>query len=129
MQEMAFLFSLGALCFVPVVPAQSAPKPDPELGKLQVLVGRWTYGEYKSGFWGPGGKKQGEANYRFSLNGFVLEGQETEKSGEGQSHLLEIDAYDVANKHISSSVYTDDGTTYSAVITLAGNTITWEGTM
>jgi hypothetical protein len=130
MPKMAFLFFLVALCFVPVVHAQSAPEPEPELKKLQVLVGRWTYdGEYKSGFWGPGGKKQGEATYRFILHGFVLEGQETEKSGDGQSHLLEIDAYDVVNRHISSSVYTDDGTTYSAVISLAGNTITWEGTV
>ena len=130
MQKMASLFPLVALCFVPVVQAQSPPKPDPELKKLEVLVGHWTYdGEYKSGFWGPGGKKQGEATYSFILNDFVLEGQETEKSAEGQSHLLEIDAYDVANRHISSTVYTDDGTTYSAVMILAGNTITWEGTV
>ena len=129
MKRMAFLFL--AACFVSVVQAQTpTPKPNSDLKKLQVLVGHWTYdGEYKPGFWGPGGKKQGEATYRFILKGFALEARETEKLVEGQSHLLEIDTYDVTNKQISCSVYTDDGTTYAAVITVAGNTVTWDGTV
>ena len=38
-----------------------APQPDPEVKKLQVLVGHWTFkGEYKAGPLGPGGKVAGE---------------------------------------------------------------------
>jgi hypothetical protein len=39
----------------------TVPKPDPELKKLGVIVGHWTYeGEYKAGPLGPGGKAKGE---------------------------------------------------------------------
>jgi len=50
-QRSSLLLSLIVICFVTPLRAQtSAPKPDPELKKLHVLVGHWTYeGEYKPG--------------------------------------------------------------------------------
>jgi hypothetical protein len=36
-----------------------APQPDPEVKKLQALVGHWTFkGEYKAGPLGPGGSSE-----------------------------------------------------------------------
>src|SRR5215469_5547208 len=80
-----------------------APKPDPQLKQLSILAGRWTYeGEYKPGPLGPGGKITGEYTGRAILNGFFFEGRETEKSFTGETHNVEIDASDPANKNFVS---------------------------
>lgn len=107
-----------------------APKPDPEFQRLQALVGRWMFnGAYKPGAWGPGSKIRGEYTARFILKGFAFEGRTVERSVEGETHFLEIDAYDPVNKNITFSVRSDVGTAYSGAITIAGRTITWEGTV
>jgi len=131
MRRFAVLFSLVSLGSVCAARAQTpVPKPDPELAKLHMLVGHWAFeGEYKPGSWGPAGKMQGEATYRFILNGYVLECRETEKVNEVEAHLLEIDAYDPVNKNITFAVYTDVGTSFSGVLTVSENTISWDGTV
>lgn len=138
MKKLAILSTLLAVCFVIAALAQtSAPKPDPALQKLQVLVGHWTFdGEYKAGSWGPGGKIKGEYTAQFILKGFALEAHTVERAAEMQksaakktaeARFLEIDAYDPATKSITFTVWSDANTTYSGVLTVAGNTISWEG--
>lgn len=130
MQRIHILLFVVA-CFATVMQAQApppAPKPDPELKKLQVLVGHWTYqGEYKPGPLGPGGKITGEYTAQMILGGFCLQGRYTEKGAMGETRFLEIDAYDPVNKSFTSNLYSDDGTTISGMITVSGNTFTWEG--
>lgn len=121
---------LLVVCIVTNAQAQTAaPKPDPEFQKLQVLVGRWIEdGEYKAGPWGPATKIKGEWTYEFILNGFVLQGNLTEKSAEGETHYLEIDEFDNAAKKIVDSVVGDDGSRFSGTIVFSGNVATWLGT-
>ncbi len=105
-----------------------APRPDPEVKKLSVLVGRWKFkGEYEAGPLGPGGKVAGEYTGRMILGGFFFQGQFTEKAPFGEMSGLEVEAYDPANKSFVSNWYLSGGSTISGILTVSGNTFTWEG--
>jgi hypothetical protein len=131
MQRFRILPLLLVVCFATALLAQapsSAPKPDPELKKLAVLVGHWTYeGEYKPGPLGPGGKITGVYDGQMILGGFLFQARMTEKGAMGVIRALEIERYDTVNKNVASSVYEDDGSTFLGVVTVSGNTVTWAG--
>jgi len=131
MRRFVVLFLLLMVAFVSVVQAQTpatAPKPDPELKKLQALVGHWTYeGEYKPGPLGPSGKITAEYSAQWKLNGFVLLASASEKGAAATVHFLEVDEYNPKDKAINWTTWASDGTHMSGTITVAGDTITWEG--
>lgn len=116
-------FAAGMLAQTPA----TAPKPDPEMQKLAVLVGHWTYeGEFKSGPLGPGRKVAREYTGEMILGGFFFRGLMTQNGTDGKLHTqLEVDRYDPVNKNIAFNVYQDDGGTLSGVLTVSGNTVTW----
>jgi hypothetical protein len=104
-----------------------APKPDPEVRKLHAMVGHWTYeGEYKPGPLGPGGKFTGEDNCQMILGGFFLQCQGAEKGPRGEGRVLELHGYDPVNKNFISDTYGDGGGRFSGVLTISGNTWTYE---
>jgi hypothetical protein len=107
--------------------AQSgAPRLNPSLQKMDLIVGHWTYtGEYKPGPLGPGSKIVGDYDFHTVLNGFVVEGHTTERAGDATVHFLEIDRYDPTTQSILTNLYADDGTHYSGSITVSGRTATW----
>jgi hypothetical protein len=106
----------------------AAQKPDPELKKLQVLVGHWTYElEYKPGPLGPGGNVSGELNFQEILGGFFFQAQWIEKGATGEMRGVEIYAYDPVNKNIVVSVSGSDGSAYSGTVSVSGNTVTFAG--
>jgi hypothetical protein len=123
------VIAIGLISLLFAVAAQAqAPKPDPELKKLQIFVGHWTYeGEYKAGPLGPGGKITGEYTGQMILGGFFLQGETIEKGAMGVTRGLEIDAYDAVNKSFTSNIYGDDGTKFIGIVAVSGNTLTWEG--
>ena len=129
MQRISILLFVSVFCFATAMQAQApAPKPDPEVKKLRVFVGHWTYeGESKSGPLGPGGKFTGEMTCQMILGGFFLQCQVSGKEAGRESWLLEIDGYDPVNKNFSSQSYFDDGSRFSRVLTIAGNTWTYVG--
>jgi hypothetical protein len=104
------------------------PKPDPQLMKLQALVGHWVYvGELKPGPFGPGGKVSGEYTAQWKLNGFILEGSMVETTTAGRSRMLEIDEYLPSDNTLHWTTWGDDGVRITGSITVNGKTITWEG--
>jgi hypothetical protein len=117
------------VCFATAMQAQApAPKPDPALKKLSVLVGHWTReAEYKPGPLGPGGKYTGDWTTQMILGGFFLQGRETEKGPIGWTRVLEIFGYDPVNKNFPTQSYADNGSTFSGVLTVTQNTYTWAG--
>jgi hypothetical protein len=129
MQRISILLLALVVCFATAMQAQApAPKPDPEVKKLHVLVGHWTIeGEFKPGPLGPGGKWTGVDNCRMILGGFFFQCQLSGKVAESEVRLLEIDGYDPVNKNFSSRLYIGDGSTFSGVSTVTGNTWTWTG--
>jgi len=86
MQRISALLFLLVFCFATAMQAQ-APKPDPEMKKLGVLVGHWTYeGEYKPGPLGPGSKivGAGEKEHQFCRFGE----QQPRRRGRGQNSIV-----------------------------------------
>jgi hypothetical protein len=126
---MSLLFSLVFVCLSTIALAQSpVSTPDSELKKMQVFSGYWTYeGQAKPTSAGPGGKFTGEANYEWILSGFALQLSIVEKQAVGTVRMLEIDTYDPANKNFSFNGYDDGGGRYWGVVTVSGNTWTYEG--
>jgi hypothetical protein len=125
-RTVALLFLL-AFCSATAMQAQ-APKPGPEVKKLHAAVGHWTFdGEVKPGPLGSGGKITGEANVRMILGGFFLQNQQSGKIAGIETRLLEIDGYDPVNKNFSSEFYLDDGSRFSGVLSITGNTWTYAG--
>jgi len=131
MRRFAVLFLALVAGLISAAQAQTpaaTPKPDPELRKLQVLAGHWTYeGEYKPGPLGPGGKITAEYTAAWKLDGFVLEASSTEKGATATNRFLEIDEYNPVDKAINWTMWASDGTRMAGTITVSGNTITWEG--
>jgi hypothetical protein len=132
MQRLHILSLLLVACFATAISAQTpatAPKPDPELKKLAVYLGHWTYeAEYKPGPLGPGGKATGTRTFQMILGGFFGERRDAEKDAMGtESDALAIIGYDPVNKNFTVSYFDDGGGTYSGVFTLSGNTVTWSG--
>lgn len=109
--------------------AQAAvQKPDPELKKLQILVGHWTFeGEYKPGPSEAGGKVTGEDTIQEILGGFFFQDQTIEKGAMGETRSVVIYAYDQVNKNIVFSGYGSDGTAFSGTVSVSGNTVTLAG--
>ena len=101
---------------------------NPEMSKLRAWVGRWMSRiELKPGPLGPGGRISHEYTGQMILGGFVYLGYWQEKGVRGQSRGLQIDRYDPLNKNIASSWYLEDGSTFAGVLTISGDTYTWEG--
>jgi len=130
MRRFAFLFLLlaGLVSTAYAQTPAQAPKPDPELKKLAVLAGHWTYeGEYKPGPWGPGKKITAEYTAMWKLDGFILEALSTEKSDAATVRFLEVDEYNSKDKAINWTTWDSSGTHMSGTITVSGNTFTWDG--
>ena len=130
MKRVSLLLSLLVFCSATAVEAQAqAPKPGPEVQKLNVWVGHWTLeGEQKAGPFGPAGKYTGELDGRWILGGFYLEMRTREKGPAGEVQFLEIDGYDPVNRNITYSTYGSDGSRESGVYTFSSaTTMTFSG--
>ena len=129
MKRFGFAVGLVLLVFAVSLWAQTTvPKPDPELNKLGVMVGHWTYeGEYMASPLGPGGKAKGEEFIQWILGGFFLQDLEIEKGALGEMRGALLYAYDPVSKNIVSSGLGSDGGPASGIVKVSGNAITWEG--
>jgi hypothetical protein len=129
MKRFSFAVGLVLLVFAGSLWAQTAaPKPDPELKKLGVMVGHWTYeGEYKASPLGPAGKAKGEEFIQWILGGFFLQDLEIEKGALGETRMALLYAYDPASKNIVGKGLMSDGGPTSGIAKVSGNTITFEG--
>jgi ketosteroid isomerase-like protein len=118
------------VCFAGVAFAQQPsqpPKPGPELQKLQLWVGEWSYeGENQTTFLGPGEKFTGRMTGRSISNGFGLAIFDPSPSGETQT--VEVDTYDPVTKSYPYISVSDDGSYSQGSFTMSGSVATWEGT-
>lgn len=105
----------------------TTPTPDPELKKLAVWVGHWTFqADYKAGPLGPAAKTTGETLVRPILRGFFYEVQATEKGPTRETHSLTLYGYDPVNKNFPFTSFSDDGSTASGALSASGNTFSAE---
>jgi hypothetical protein len=129
MKRIAIAIGVVVLAIGVAVWAQTqAPKPNPELKKLDILVGHWTYEtEFKPGPLEPGSKVTGEDTIQEILGGFFFQEQWIEKGARGETWGVSIYAYDPMNKNIVFSGYGSDGHASSGTFTISGNTVTMAG--
>jgi ketosteroid isomerase-like protein len=118
-------------CFAGAAFAQqpSEPaKPGPELQKLQLWVGEWSYeGESQTTLLGPGGKSTGRMTGRSILNGFGLEIVYDEQSPSGETETVEVDTYDPMTKTYPFISVSSDGSFSQGSFTVNGSVATYEG--
>jgi hypothetical protein len=128
MQRISVLLLLLVACFSTAIRAQApAPKPDPALKKLSIYLGHWACEvESKAGPLGPGGKVTSEQSFQMILGGFFQQVQGTDKGPTGGQSLA-IAGYDPVNKNFPISGYSNDGGTWSGVLSASGNTLTTAG--
>ncbi len=119
-------------CFAGAAFAQQPnqpPNPGPELQKLQLWVGDWTYeGESQTTFLGPGEKYTGRVTGRSILNGYGLESVFHEQSPSGETQTVEVDTYDPATKSYPYISVSSDGSFSQGSFTVNGSVATYEGT-
>jgi len=121
---------IGCSTTLQIVDVANAPKPSPEMKKLELFVGEWTYeGEQLDtpveGLpWGPGGKFAGGFESRFVLNGHFMEGRGSEKGPAGEGGFVGISWYDAKTKGYAVHTYLNDGTMYTETARLDGLTYT-----
>ena len=127
MHRIRVLLVVLVACFATTVQAQTpTAKPDPEVKKLHVGLGHWTYeGEAKPGPGCLGGKFTGKMTCQMILGGFFLKCRFMGEEPAGE--LIEIDGYDPVNKNFTHDSYSDDGGRFSGVLTITGNTWTHTG--
>jgi len=128
--RLSFATALVALCSVTQTLAQAPPKPGPELAKLAVFAGAWTYeGEAGATPMGPAAKISGKQSGRMVLGGFALELSGGESGPFGAVGFMELSVYDTVTKTYPYFGGQDDGTIWSGAGTVTGNAWKWTGTM
>lgn len=131
MKRIAVAVFLAVLTSAFLVWAQvpnSAPKPNPEINKLAVYVGQWSYqGEYSQEMSGAAGKVTGDASSEMILGGHFLEWRWRERGATGETRGFEILRYDPVNKTYPSQAFGDDGSSMSGEYTIEKNVSRFSG--
>jgi uncharacterized protein DUF1579 len=120
----------AALSAVAAAQAPAAPKPAPELQKVQYLAGNWTsVANVKPSPYGPGGKFIATDHFEWMPGGFYLVNH-SKGSGGGMGSIttLAIMGYDAEEKVYTYDEYNSNGEVDHSKGTIAGDTWTWTNT-
>jgi hypothetical protein len=118
--SLLFVILLAPCLVAPRLQGQGdSPVPSAENKQLEKWVGTWRYeGELKASPLGPAGKLSGTIQHKFSLNGFLVQGEWKEQSG---MRGLELRAYDPASKRFRYYAFDSVGTISNGFETLSEN--------
>jgi hypothetical protein len=121
------MFSAAWLLLAAAALAQmEAPKPGPELKKLDILAGSWTLdGDLKPGAMGPGGKMTETQKCDWMEGGFFLVCHSDFKSSMGNGNGLSIMGYAVDDKTYSYREFNSWGEFNDSKGTVDGDSWTW----
>ena len=129
MKRFVAALAFGVLAFGIVASAQNppaAPKPGPELKKLEYFVGNWSEeGDMKAGPMGPAGKFTGTDKIEWMEGGFFLIGHGAGSSNMGSETGISFWGYDTENKVYTFHEFNSAGESVSATGTVDGDTWTW----
>ena len=116
----------AALMLAAAAMAQDAPKPAPELKKLDVFVGAWTLdGTMKPGMMGPGGTMTENEKCEWMDGGFYLVCHSDYKSSMGNGVGLSVMGYSTEDKAYTYREFSSIGEFEDSRGTLDGDTWTW----
>lgn len=109
--------------------ASPAPAAAPEMKRLDVWYGDWTYaGEYHATPLGEAAKFTGTMTGRPTLNGNVAEFINIEQGPAGETRALELCWFDPAAKKFAYVYLGNDGYIEQGPFTMTEDLCTWEGT-
>jgi hypothetical protein len=105
-----------------------APKPGPEVKKLESFAGKWKgESEIKPGPWGAGGKMAEESDCTWFEGGFQLVCRGTGSGAMGKMKSEAILGYNAEEKVYKYMGFDSMGMMGTANGTISGNTWTWTG--
>jgi len=111
--------------------AQNAPKPGPEVKKLDYFVGSWTIeGTFAQGPWGAGGKFSSTDSVEWMAGNFFLLWHSDFKTppelgGEGKE--ISLLGYDTDQNRYTHDQFNSQGQHQVSKGTVSGDTWTWTG--
>lgn len=120
----------GSLVAALVLASQDteAPKPGPEVKKLEVFAGKWSgESDMKPGPWGPGGKMTSEDDCTWFEGGFQIVCRSDSKGAMGKMKSEAILGWNGEEKVYKYSGIDSMGMMGSATGTVSGNTWSWTG--
>lgn len=128
--KLAVLVASGLLTAAAAAQAQEkkmeAPKPAPEVKRLEFFVGNWiSEGEMKPGPWGPGGKMTGTSHCSWMPGGFFVVCNEDGSGAMGKMHGLGVLGYDAAAKSYTWNGFNSMGENEHAAGSVDGKTWTY----
>ncbi len=109
---------------------EQAPKPGPELQKLNYFIGSWTSeGEMKPGPMGPGGKVSIKEEASWMDGGFFVVFRSTFKSVMGDGTAVAYMGYDPQERMYTYDEYNSAGQVVHAKGNFDGDTLIWNNEM
>jgi hypothetical protein len=121
-----FLAALVCLLAATAQAQMEAPKPAPELKKLDYFVGNWkTDGDMKPVAGSPGGKFSAMDRDEWMKGGFFIVAHSDFKSVMGDGTELSVMGYDPAEKVYTYAAFNSRGEHETAKGTIDGDTWTW----
>jgi hypothetical protein len=122
----AFVFSMLLVAGIAAQAQMQAPKPGPELKRLDYFVGTWTIeGDMKPGPMGPGGKVTGTDNVKWMDGKFFIVMNSTMKGAMGDGTSMAFMGYNTDEKKYTYNEFNSMGDATSAIGTVDGDSWTW----
>lgn len=116
----------AALMLTAAATSQEAPKPAPELKKLDVFVGAWALdGTMKPGMMGPGGTMTENEKCEWMEGNFYLVCHSDYKSSMGNGVSLSVMGYSAEDKAYTYREFSSTGEFVDSKGTIDGDTWTW----
>ena len=128
--KLVILAAAGLLAAAAAAQAQEkkmeAPKPGPELKRLDYFNGNWhSEGDMKAGPWGAGGKFSGDSHCTWMSGAFFLVCTETGTGSMGKMHSMSVLGYDAAAKSYTYNGFNSMGENEHAKGSVEGKTWTY----
>ena len=106
----------------------AAPKPGPELKRLDAFVGKWnTEGQAQASPYGPAGKLTAVDTFEWFTGGFFMSHHWDARQGAVQIKGMEMIGYDSRAKVYTSRFFDNAGNSGTFKATVQGNVWTWTG--
>jgi Protein of unknown function (DUF1579) len=126
MKKAGMIVMLAVICAATARAQNEAPKPGPELKKLDVFAGSWTLeGTMKPGAMGPGGSMTENEKCEWMEGDFYLVCHADYKSSMGNVVGLSVLGYSAEDKTYTYREFNSSGEFDDSRGTLDGDTWTW----
>jgi hypothetical protein len=126
MKRAGMILAAWLLCAAAAMAQMEAPKPAPELKKLDVFIGSWTLdGDMKPGPMGPGGKMTENEKCEWMDGGFYVVCHSDYKSSMGNGVGLSVMGYSSDDKAYTYREFNSFGEFVDSKGSLDGDTWTW----